>query len=146
MRPSSDCKKVAKTIVFIGNKNVNLSYPASFTRLLDLKKDIGFSRSFMGRKNKHCFINTDRPKVNSENYIQLLDDNLLPGCRRIYPRNNYVFHQNGASSHTRRETQAHLEEATQDSSRRMNGLHKVQNVTKWMTEYGTLRRRMFNEG
>ena len=99
----------------------------------------------MGRKNKHCFINTDRPKVNSENYIQLLDDNLLPGCRRIYPRNNYVFHQNGASSHTRRVTQAHLEEATQNSSRRINGLHKVQNVTKWMTEHGTLRRRMFNE-
>ena len=66
--------------------------------------------------------------VNSENYIQLLDDNLLPVCKRLYPRNNYVFHQNGASSHTSRVTQAHLEEASQDSSRRMNALHKVQNV------------------
>ena len=28
-------QKVAKTIVFIGNKNVNLSHPASITRLLD---------------------------------------------------------------------------------------------------------------
>ena len=92
----------------------------------------------MVRKNKHYFIDTDRSKVNSENYIQLLDDNLLPGCRRLNPRNNYVFHQNGASSNTSRVTQAHLEEATQDSSRKMNGLHKVQNVTKWMTEHGTL--------
>ena len=89
-------------------------------------------------KTKHYSIDTDRPKVNSENNIQLLNDNLLPGCRRLYPRNNYVFHQTWASSHTSRVTQAHLEEATQDSSRRMNGLHKVQNVTKLMTEYGTL--------
>ena len=66
--------------------------------------------------------------VNSENYIQLLDDNLLPVCKRLYPRNNYVFHQNRASSHTSRVTQAHLEEASQVSSRRMHGLHKVQNV------------------
>ena len=92
----------------------------------------------MGRKNKQLRFYTDRPYVNVENYIQLLDDNLLPGCKRLYPRNNYVFHQNGASSHTSRVTQAHLEEATHDSSRRMNGLHKVQNVTKWMTEHGTL--------
>ena len=92
----------------------------------------------MGRKNKQLRFYTDRPYVNVENYIQLLDDNLLPGCKRLYPRNNYVFHQNGASSHTSRVTQAHLEEATDDSSRRMNGLHKVQNVTKWMTEHGTL--------
>ena len=32
----------------------------------------------MGRKNKHYFIDTDRPKVNNENYIQLLDAYLLP--------------------------------------------------------------------
>ena len=101
------------------------------------KKDNGFSRSFKGKETKHYFIDTDRPKVNSEN-IQLLNDNLLPGCRRLYPRNNYVFHQTWASYHTNRVTQAHLEEATQDSSRRVNGLHKVQNVTKWMTELGTL--------
>ena len=99
----------------------------------------------MGRKNKHYFIDTDRANVNSENYIQLLDGNLLPGCRRLYSRNNYAFHQNGASSLTSRATQAHLEVATQDSSRRINGLHKVQNVAKWMTEHGTLSRRKFNE-
>ena len=38
MQPSSDCKKIATTMVFIGNKNVNLSHPASITRLLDIKK------------------------------------------------------------------------------------------------------------
>ena len=59
-------------------------------------------------------MDTDRARVNSENYIQLLDDNLLPDCRRLNPRNNHLFHQNGAPSHTNRVTQAHLEEATQE--------------------------------
>ena len=67
--------------------------------------------SWEGKTNIH-FIDTDRAKVNSENYIQLLDDNLLPDCRRLYPRNNYVFRQDGAPSHTSMVTQAHLEEAT----------------------------------
>ena len=81
---------------------------------------------------------TDRPKVTSEYYIDLLDGNLFPGCRRLYPRNNYVYHQNGTSSHKSRVTQAYIEDATQHSSRMMNGPHKVQNVTKWMTEHGIL--------
>ena len=47
----------------------------------------------MERKNEHYVIDTDRPKLNSENYIQLLDDiNLLSGCWWVYPRNNHVFH------------------------------------------------------
>ena len=36
----------------------------------------------------------------------------LPDCRRINPRNNYVFEQDRAPSHTSMVTKAHLEEAT----------------------------------
>ena len=107
--------------------------------LLEFQKNIMVSAgvSWEG-KNKHYFIDTYRPKVTSEYYIHLLDGNLFPGYRRFYPRNNYVYHQNGASSHKSRVTQTSLEEATQFSSRMMNGPHKVQNVTKWMTEHGIL--------
>ena len=55
MWPSSDAK-IAKTIVFMGNKNVKFSHPAPIMSLLDFfKKDNGFSRSILGRKNKHSF-------------------------------------------------------------------------------------------
>lgn len=67
--------------------------------------------SWKGKTNIH-FIDTDRVKVNSENYMKLLDDNLLPDCRRLYPGNDYVFQQDGAPSHTSRVTQAYLEDAT----------------------------------
>ena len=130
MRPSSDrvYRKQKRQI-----KPFRLYHEAS----IFLKQIMVSARvSWEGKKQTITFY-TDRPKVNNENYIQLLDDNLLPGCKRLYPRNNYVYHQNGASSHTRRVAQAHLEEATHDSLK-MNGLHKVQNVTKWMTEHGTL--------
>ena len=33
---------------------------------------------------------------------------LLPDCSRLYPRNNFVFQQDRAPSHTSRVTQGHL--------------------------------------
>ena len=75
MWPSSDAK-IAKTIVFMGNKNVKFSRPASIMRLLDFFKKIMVSVgvSWEGKTNIH-FIDTDRAKFNSGNYIQLLVDN-----------------------------------------------------------------------
>ena len=69
--------------------------------------------SWEGKTNIH-FIDTPRSKFNSKSYIQLLDDNLLLNCRRLYLRNNYVFHQGGAPPQTSRVTQAHLEEVSPD--------------------------------
>ena len=61
----------------------------------------------MGKTRIH-FIDTAKTKVNSESYINLLDNGLLPDCRHMYPNNDYIFQQDGAPSHTSRVTQDHL--------------------------------------
>jgi len=63
--------------------------------------------SWLGKTRIH-FIDTAKTKVNSESYINLLDNGLLPDCRRMYPNNDYIFQQDGAPSHTSRVTQDHL--------------------------------------
>lgn len=63
-------------------------------------------------KTKIHFIDTEKTKVNSECYIKLLRENLLPDCRRLYPGDNYIFQQDGAPSHTSKVSQEYLEEAT----------------------------------
>ena len=63
--------------------------------------------SMTGKTRIH-FIDTSKTKVNSECYIKLLDDNLLPDCRTLYPDNDFVFQQDGVPSHTSRITQEHL--------------------------------------
>lgn len=64
--------------------------------------------SWRGKTRIH-FIDTRKTKVNSDNYIKLLDEGLLPDCRRLYPNDDYIFQQDGATSHTSRKTQQHLE-------------------------------------
>ena len=51
-----------------------------------------------------------KTKGNSESYIKLLDDGLLPDCRRLYPENDFIFQQDVAPSHTSNTTQTHLEQ------------------------------------
>ena len=63
--------------------------------------------SWNGKTDIH-FIDTNKTKVNSESYIKLLDDGLLPDCRRLYPENEFIFQQDGAPSHTSNATQTHL--------------------------------------
>ena len=65
--------------------------------------------SWNGKTDIH-FIDTNKTKVNSESYIKLLDDGLLPDCRRLYPENDFIFQQDGAPSHTSNATQTHLEQ------------------------------------
>ena len=65
--------------------------------------------SWNGKTDIHV-IDTNKTKVNSESYIKLLDDGLLPDCRRLYPENDFIFQQDGAPSHTSNATQTHLEQ------------------------------------
>ena len=65
--------------------------------------------SWNGKTDIH-FIDTNKTNVNSESYIKLLDDGLLPDCRRLYPENDFIFQQDGAPSHTSNATQTHLEQ------------------------------------
>ena len=44
--------------------------------------------SWNGKTDIH-FIDTNKTTVNSKSYIKLLDDGLLPDCRRLYPENDF---------------------------------------------------------
>ena len=93
--------------------------------------------SWAGKTNIQ-FIDTNKAKVNSKSYIQLLDNNLLPDCGQLHPGNHYVFQKDGAPSHTSRETQNHLEEVTPAFIKKMNSLRKVLTATLRIMPYGTL--------
>ena len=60
--------------------------------------------SWKGNTRIH-FIDTERTKVISESYKNLLETGLLPDCRRLYPNGDWVFQQDGAPAHTRKTTQ-----------------------------------------
>ena len=44
--------------------------------------------------------------------MKLLDEELLPDCCRMYPNEDYVFQQDGASSHTSRSIHSYLEDSS----------------------------------
>ena len=54
--------------------------------------------SLKGKTRIH-FIDTERTKVNSESYKNLLEIGLLPDCRRLYPNGDWVFQQDFSISH-----------------------------------------------
>ena len=58
------------------------------------------------------FIDATTTKVNSECYLNPLENGLWPDWRKLYPYDDYVFQQGGATSHTSRLTQNYLEEFT----------------------------------
>ena len=69
-------------------------------------------------KTRIQFIDTERTKVNSESYKNMLEMGLLPDCRRLYPNGDCVFQQDGAPSHTSKTTQEYLDGATPDFIRK----------------------------
>ena len=73
--------------------------------------------SWKGKTRIH-FIDTERTKVNSESYKNLLEIGLLPDCRRLYPNGDWVFQQDGAPAHTSKTTQEYLDGATPDFIRK----------------------------
>ena len=64
--------------------------------------------SFNGKTRLH-FIDTNTTKVNSLVYIDLLENKLLPDCRNLHYGDDFVFMQDGATSHTSYLTQTFLE-------------------------------------
>ena len=69
-------------------------------------------------KTRIYFIDTERTKVNSESYKNLLEIGLLSDCRRLYSNGDWVFQQDGAPAHTSKTTQEYLDGATPDSIRK----------------------------
>ena len=49
-------------------------------------------------------------KVNAERYVTLLRDGLLPDVRGLYPDGDFIFQQDGATSHTSNITQTFLDQ------------------------------------
>ena len=59
---------------------------------------------------KPFFVNDRGLKVNSKNYVKHLKKELFPAIKKVYPRNDWIFMQDGASSHTANVTQDFLKE------------------------------------
>ena len=49
---------------------------------------------------KPLFINPQVSKVDSVYYTNYLEKILIPSCQELYPNNDFIFMQDGASSHT----------------------------------------------
>ena len=63
--------------------------------------------SWNGKTEIH-FIDTNMTKVNADRYLDLLENDLLPNCRVLHRDGNFIFQQDGATSHTANKTQTFL--------------------------------------
>ena len=59
---------------------------------------------------KPFFIDPQQAKVTGAYYTRHLERDLLPECGKLYPENDYIFVQDGATSHTSNICQAKLKE------------------------------------
>ena len=59
---------------------------------------------------KPIFVNRQGLKVNAKNYRKHLKNQLFPAINQVYPRENWIFIQDGASSHTSNLVQDFLHE------------------------------------
>lgn len=59
---------------------------------------------------KPIFVNRQGLKVNAKRYHQHLKTELFPAIRKVYPRNDWIYMQDGATSHTANLVQNFLEE------------------------------------
>ena len=59
---------------------------------------------------KPFFVNRRGVKVNGQNYLQHLKKELFPAINRVYPRNDWIYVQDGAPSHRSNLVQNFLDE------------------------------------
>ena len=95
------------TRVYTNGKKVDVAPE----RLLQPVSHLNFSRKLMvsiglsmrGKVFIHIF--EENENEDGERYRFLLVETMLPACARLYPGLDFIFQQDGASSHTARETQ-----------------------------------------
>ena len=87
---------------------VQTFFPVLLT-LPSLRKKVMVSAgvSWNGKTRIH-FINTNTVKVNADRYLTLLENDLLPDCRALHRGGEFIFQQDGATSHTANKTQRYL--------------------------------------
>jgi hypothetical protein len=61
------------------------SCQTSLSRLRDFQRKLWFPRVCVGRERGFTLSTTEKTKVNSVNYMKLLDNGLLQDCRNLYP-------------------------------------------------------------
>ena len=82
---------IGKITGFMVNGKETLLQTDYITKRADLpKKGYGICWSFLERKTRIHFIDTERTKVNSQSYKNLLEIGLLPDCRWLYPNGDWV--------------------------------------------------------
>ena len=90
--------------------------------------------SWKGKTRIH-FIDTERTKVNSERYKNLLEIGLLSDCRRLYP--NGYFNKMELQLTRARPLRNILMELGLTLFEKMSGLHRAQIATRWIMRSGT---------
>ena len=106
-----------KNIIFTDEKDIAPNRLYHETSRFTKKVMVSAGVSWKGKTRIH-FIDTERTKVNSESYKNLLEIRLLPDCRRLYPNGDWVFQQDGAPAHTSKTTQEYLDGAMPDFIRK----------------------------
>ena len=94
--------------------------------------------SWNGKTDIHL-IDTNKTKVNSESYIKLLDDGLLPDCRRLYPATVsglYVPTGWGPLPYTSNATQTDLEQVVPHFIKKDDWPPQSPDLTPWITLFG----------
>ena len=84
-------------------------------------------------------------KVDSEAYVNLLNDSLLPDCDELYPAADFTFMQDGATSHTSHSQLPFLRIKTLISSRKMSSLPTRRIWIRWIMRYGTSSETLFTK-
>ena len=97
-------------VVYGGSRKRNISPERLYHETSRFSKKIMVSAGvcFNGKTKIH-FLNM-KEKVNTETYVALLKNFLIPDFEDLFPNKDYVFMQDGASSHTSRVTQEFLDQ------------------------------------
>ena len=97
-------------VYFKGKKSdVPLKRLCHPTKKLSKKVMVSAGLSWFGA-TKPFFVNDRGLKVNATNYVKHLKNELFPAIKEVYPRNDWIFAQDGASSHTANMTQKYLQD------------------------------------
>ena len=79
------------------------------TKRLTKKVMLSAGLSWFGA-TKPFFVNDRGLKVDSKNYVKHLRTELFPAIKQVYPRDDWIYAQDGATSHTANITQDYLKE------------------------------------
>lgn len=93
-----------------GKKKMDIPVPRLYHEKNQFSKKVMVSAGVSWNGKTGIHIIEKGTKVNSVAYVALLHDLLVPDMEQLYPENNYILQQDGASSHTSKFTRDYLRE------------------------------------